>query len=107
MVETAAKNAPSAGQMARGAIVTVGAAKTAAVWAGSTAAKSAFRATCIRTTLKVAAPVGVKRSLAVYAGTRASNYVTGGIIPGALAALAIYDGWCIARWAYNWYSKPK
>uniref|UniRef100_A0A1Q3FRI5 Uncharacterized protein n=2 Tax=Culex tarsalis TaxID=7177 RepID=A0A1Q3FRI5_CULTA len=101
MADTA--GAPTAGRMTRFALATVGAAKTGAVWAGPAAGRTAFRAAAIKGSLKVAVPVGVERATAVYVGTRASNYVTGGVIPGVLTALAVYDGWCIARWAYNWF----
>lgn len=93
--------------MARWVLATVGAVKTAAVWAGPTAVKKAFRSACIKSTLQVAVPVGVERSVAVYAGTRVSNYVTGGLIPGALTVLVIYDGWCLARGAYNWLNSEQ
>ncbi|XP_062549821.1 uncharacterized protein LOC134214478 [Armigeres subalbatus] len=76
--------------------------------AASNVGSKLVRASCIRNSLWLFNKLGLPNAMragAVSAGVHANNYIISGLIPGLFTAWAVYDGYRLARFAYNKYQE--
>lgn len=100
---------PITGPVVRFAGAAIGSALTWNMMATSVASRAGrelVRASCIRNSMWIFNSLHLPNSLraaAVYTGVNTHNYIASGLIPGLFTALAIYDGYRVARYCYNMY----